>query len=133
MGSVRTPHAKTAKAASETDGMKLRRLRFELALESGECRGDISSERLQQAAEAAGADLLFVLPHAGGGVAAVIRLRGAMDERFLLVRSVDGDFTISAETEIDAGLLGFARASANVLDRVKADRKICRHLAHAGA
>ena len=51
--------------------------------------------------------------------------------QFLQVRTSDGGFVVSAEAEIDADLLGFARASIDVLERLRDDRSVLAPLAAA--
>jgi len=118
--------------APDADGRKLRRLQFELALELGDTGELPLAETLRQAAEDAGGDLLFVLPAPDGdGMAAVVRLDDDGKDCFLGVRTAEVGFAVSDETEIDATLLGFARASVDVLERLKADRTVLEPLADA--
>jgi len=116
---------------SEADRRKLRRLQFELALELGDTGEKPLADTLRQAADTVGGDLLFVLPAPNGeGMAAVVRLPddGGRDS-LVGVKTADFGFAVSDETEIDANLLGFARASIDVLERLKADRSIFEPLA----
>jgi hypothetical protein len=130
---VMKTHANGAdQATADADGRKLRRLQFELALELGDTGALPLAETLRQAADDAGGDLLFVLPAPDGdGMAAVVRLSDDGKDCFLGIRTADVGFAISDEAEIDADLLGFARASVDVLERLKADRTVLEPLAAA--
>jgi hypothetical protein len=115
----------------EADRRKLRRLQFELALELGDTGDKPLTETLRQAADAVGGDLLFVLPAPNGdGMAAVVRLPDDGGADCLIgVRTAEVGFSVSDEKEIDADLLGFARASIDVLERLRVDRSILEPLA----
>ncbi len=118
-------------ANPEADRRKLRRLQFELALELGDTGEKPLAETLRQAAVTVGGDLLFVLPAPNGdGMAAVVRLPDdGRPDCLVGVRTAEVGFAVSDETEIDASLLGFARASIDVLERLKADRNTFEPLA----
>jgi hypothetical protein len=117
-----------------SDGRGLQRLHFELALEMSAVDERPPKETLAHAAQSAGADLLFVLPAPrGNGVTAVIRLVDEGTDYFLQVGSVDSGFAVSDEAAMDQTLLGLARASVDVLQRMSADRSIREPLAAAGA
>ena len=119
--------------AVEDDGRRLKRLEFEMALEMGEAGGQPFAEALQRAADIAGAEILFVLPAAEGtGATGLLRLTEDGRSRFVQVRSGDAELVILEEEAIDADLLGFARASVDVLERLRADRRVIAPLA-AGA
>ena len=126
-------HANGAgETSADADGRKLRRLQFELALELGDTGELPLAETLRQAASDAGGDLLFVLPAPDGdGMAAVVRLDDDGKDCFLGVRTAEVGFAVSDEADIDANLLGFARASVDVLERLKADRTVLEPLAGA--
>ena len=115
----------------EADAGKLQRMQFELALELGDTGEVAAGDLLRQAAEAVGGDIVFLLPGPDGkGMSAVVRMPGVDGkDSFLQVRKADTGFSVSDEAEIDPGLLGFARASVDVLERLRADRKILDPLA----
>jgi hypothetical protein len=80
------------------------------------------AETLNYAALSAGAEVVFLLPDLGGNnINAVVRL--ADDERdcFLQVRSADSGFAVIDETEMEATLIGLARALVDVMRRLSAD------------
>ena len=110
----------------------LRRLQFELALDLSIPGGRPVREVLARAAETACVDLLLVLPMPNGqGVTAVVRLTEEGSDVFLQVKTVDGGFAVIDEAEMDRALLGLARASVDVLQRMSADRAIREPLAAA--
>jgi hypothetical protein len=114
------------------DGRGLQRLQFELALDMSATDGRPPRETLAHAAQSAGADLLFVLPAPrGNGMTAVIRLVDEGVDHFLQVGSAESGFAISDEAAMDQTLLGLARASVDVLQRMSADRGIREPLAAA--
>jgi hypothetical protein len=121
--------------AKAGDSRALKRLEFEMALEIGDTVNRSLTEAVRKAAEAAGGDLVFVLPALGpnGGPVeqAVVRLVEDGSTQFVQVRGSDGGFVVSAEAEIDAGFLGFARASIDVLERLREDRSVLAPLAAA--
>lgn len=103
-------------------GKSLKRLELEMALKVGEATGRSPADKLRKAAAIVGGDLLFVLPAKDApGTTGVIRLQEDGDDRFIQVRIDDSAFAIAEEPEIDADYLGFARASLNVLERLRAD------------
>ena len=121
---------RVAGPAVEDDAHRLQRLEFEMALEIGEAGGRSFYESLQSAADVAGGEILFVLPAAGGkGATGLLRLMRDGKGRFVQVRTGDAGFTILEDEAIDAGLLGFARASIDVLERLRADRAVIAPLA----
>ena len=96
-----------------------------MALELGGAGDRPFAEMVEQAAEAAGVDLLFVLPAPDGrGNAAIVRLMEDGQSRFLQVRREGSALAVSEEPDIDAGLLVFARASIDVLERLRDDRRV---------
>ena len=124
--------AKTSGPPAGDDGRRLKRLEFEMALEFGDAGGLPFPEILQKAAEIAGGEILFVLPAtAEKGATGLIRVMENGQSRFIQVRAVDTGFVISENAEIDADLLGFARASIDVLERLRADRSVVGPLASA--
>jgi hypothetical protein len=128
MNSAENPDGRGIRA----DGRGLQRLQFELALDMSSTDGRPPKETLAHAAQSAGADLLFVLPaRRGKGVTAVIRLVDEGVDHFLEVGSVESGFAISDEAAMDQTLLGLARASVDVLQRMSADRSIREFLAAA--
>jgi hypothetical protein len=107
------------------DLRRLRRVEFEMVLETGDAGGKPFAESLQKAAAVAGGEVLFVLPAAGGvGATGLLRLVEEGASCFVQVRAAEIGFIISEEAEIDADLLGFARASIDVLERLRADRRV---------
>jgi hypothetical protein len=121
-----------ARAAPPADGRSLKRLEFEMALELAHTGDRPHEELLRQAATTAGADLLFVLPAPdGSGVTSVVRLVENGGDRLLQVRTADDGFAISEEGEMDPEALSFARASIDVLERLKADGQVLEPLAAA--
>lgn len=110
-------------AANEDGGLK--RLEFEMALKIGDTIGLGPAERLRKAAMTVGGDLLFVLPAKDAvGTTGAVRLVENGSSRFILARISEGGFAILEESDIDADLLGFARASLDVLERLRADRQV---------
>ena len=119
-------------ATVSVDGRSLQRLQFELALDMSATDGRPPKETLAHAAQSAGADLLFVLPAPRGkGMTAVIRLVDEGVDHFLQVGSGESGFAIFDETDMDRTLLGLARASVDVLQRMSSDRSIREYLAAA--
>jgi hypothetical protein len=115
-----------------SDARGLQRLHFELALEMSAVDERPPRETLAHAAQSAGADLLFVLPAPrGDGLTAVIRLVDEGVDHFLQVGSAESGFAVSDEAAMDQTLLGLARASVDVLQRMSADRSIREPLAAA--
>ena len=123
---------KTNGGAAADDGQRLKRIEFEMALELGEAGGRPFAESLQKAADAAGGEVLFMLPTADGvGATGLLRLVDNGSSRFVQVRTGGDGFIISEEADIDANLLGFARASIDVLERLRADRSVLAPLSSA--
>jgi hypothetical protein len=87
---------------------------------------------LKSAADTAGADLLLVLPTPEGRISAVLRFKEDEGESFLQVATTDSGFEVREETDMNEPLLGLARASADVLERMSRDRAIREPLAAAG-
>jgi hypothetical protein len=126
-GSRSKPAPRTEAPASS--GRTLARLEFEMALDLvGDVRNRQWADVVRQAANAAGGDLALVLPFLdeAGKVAeqAVVRLMDEGQSRFFQIRPSGGSYAIADEGEIAADLLGFARASIDVLERLKADQSI---------
>jgi hypothetical protein len=114
------------------DGGRLKRLEFEMALELGDAGGRPFAESLQKAADAAGGEILFMLPTADGvGATGLLRLVDNGASRLVQVRTGKAGLVISEEPDIDADLLGFARASIDVLERLRADRSVLAPLLSA--
>jgi hypothetical protein len=123
---------KTDGSTAVDDGGRLKRLEFEMALELGDAGGRPFAESLQKAADAAGGEILFMLPTADGvGATGLLRLVDNGDSRLVQVRTGKAGLVISEEPDIDADLLGFARASIDVLERLRADRSVIAPLVSA--
>jgi hypothetical protein len=117
--------------APAKDGLTLARLDFELALEIGDPQRPLA-EIARRAAEGAGGDLLLVLPGLDDqGGTAVVRFAENGGSRFVQVRRIEDGYVLSEDSEIDAHLLGFARASLDVLERLKADERVLAPLTSA--
>jgi hypothetical protein len=102
----------------------VKRLDLDMALKIGEIAGRSAEEKLRRAAMITGGDLLFVLPAKdGSGATAVMRLLEHGNNRFIEVRINGAAFTIAEEADIDPDLLGFARASLDVLERLRTARE----------
>src|SRR5687767_9123838 len=107
----------------------LKRLEFEMALEIGGTGGRPMGDRLRDAAAAAGGDLLFRLPaSAGSGETAVIRFAERDGDRLIEVRTWQENYAISEETDMGPEMLSFARASIDVLERLRSDRQVLEPL-----
>jgi hypothetical protein len=140
MGAMMNPTEKPAAApqngvASQNGvtGRGLRRLQFELALDLSLPGGRPVQETLASAAETAGVDLLFVLPAANGhAMTGVVRVSEEGTDSFLQVKPADGGFVVADEAEMDKAVLGLARTSLDVLQRMSADSAIREPLAAAG-
>jgi hypothetical protein len=107
-----------------------RRLDLELALDAASAGRRLTAEALREAADSAGADVVFALPGPDGtGVVAALRL--VDDGRALLLRvaSTVRGYSIADETEMEPHLLSLARASVEVLERMGTDRSIRKRLA----
>lgn len=114
-----------ARLRRESDSRRLGRLQFELQLELSDTDKRSVEERLRWAADKAESDLLFVLPAPDGtGTTAVIRFKGEGEDRLLQIRATDAGFDFTEEADIDPVIRGFARSSIDVLERLKADKKI---------
>lgn len=108
---------------SETGTRKLMRLHFELALELGVAGRRPLRETLDTAVATAGCDIALQLPtRDAAAVLTVVRLREAGRDAYLQIRVTETGFDVADEADIDADLLGFARASIDVLERLKAGR-----------
>jgi hypothetical protein len=59
----------------------------------------------------------------GKGTTAVVRFKEDGEDRLLQIRATDAGFDFTEEAKIDPVIRGFARASIDVLERLKADRK----------
>jgi hypothetical protein len=106
------------------DGLTLSRLDFELALEIGDPDRPLA-DVVRQAAESAGGDLLFVLPSpSGNGDTAVVRFAENDGSRFVQVRRSAEGYVLSEGAQIDSHILGFARASLDLFERLKADERV---------
>lgn len=117
--------AKKMRNSSAPAGRSLGRLEFEMGLEIADSGEQPLSETVRQAAQTAGGDLVFMLPAANGqGVTAMVRLVEDGRGYFLQVRRADAGFAISEEGDIDADLIGFARASIAVLEQLRADPSV---------
>ena len=124
--------------AANNNGVALPRLEFEMALEIVGPNEKNWREIVRDAAEAAGGDLLFVLPYAetpntddeGSSVDAspiehaMIRLVEDGKSRLLLVRAGAAGFHLVEEDAIEGGLARFARASIDVLQRLGSDKRV---------
>jgi hypothetical protein len=106
------------------DGLTLARLEFELALGIGDPDRPLA-EVARQAAAGAGGDLLFVLPSTNGsGDTAMVRFAENGGSRFVQIRKDADGYVLSEDTEIETHLLGFARASLDVFQQLKADKRV---------
>jgi hypothetical protein len=113
------------------DALTPARLEFELALETGDPDRPLA-EIARQAAEGAGGDLLLVLPGLDDrGDTAVVRFAENDGSRFVQVRKCEEGYVLSEDSEIEAPLLGLARASLDVMERLRADERVLAPL-HAG-
>jgi hypothetical protein len=73
-----------------------------------------------------------MLPTADGvGATGLLRLVDNGASRLVQVRTGKAGLVISEEPDIDADLLGFARASIDVLERLRADRSVLAPLLSA--
>lgn len=121
-------HAEASSPAKLEPASK--RLQFELFLELGDSRRPFA-EAVRRAASSAGGELLFALPAPDGNEAAIVRLPEDGADCFVQVRPGDTGFVLRQDGEIDADILGFARASVDVLERLKADQRFLEPLAAA--
>jgi hypothetical protein len=109
----------------------LKRLEFEMALELG-LPGETLAEGVRRAAEATGGELVFVLPAPDGRARAVVRFVEDRRTVFVEVRpDENGVQHVVADEDIDGAVLGFARASIDVMERLRADTKVVAPLAAA--
>jgi hypothetical protein len=119
-----------ANAAAAAPPAGMRRLELELALDAATAGRRLTGQALREAADSAGADLLFALPGPRGeGVTAALRLRQDGVPALVQVVSTEAGYLLVAEGDMDPGLLGLAQASADVLERMSADSAIRTHLA----
>lgn len=106
------------------------RLDFEMALQVADIGSKPLAEMVGQAADAAGCDLLFVLPSPdGAGITAMVHIPDCEGSCFLQVRTTEQGLLVVEETDISPDLLRFARASVNVLRRLRADQDVAGSLA----
>ena len=125
-------HAKVAETALASGISRLQRLQFELALDLSATGERPVPETLKRAAEATGADMVYMLPAPGGiGTMAVVRFLSEGRDCFLQAQSTESGFTVADEAEMDSAFLGLARASVDVLRRLSQDETIRQHLASA--
>jgi hypothetical protein len=118
--------------APRTGSQSLQRLQLEMALESRNTGKRPLAELLADAADAAGADLLIVLPGPNGaGMTAVLRLKEDAIDSFLQVRATESGFFVAEQPEMDQDLLRLARASVDVLGRMADDGNIREPIAAA--
>lgn len=126
------PSEKPNGTALHGDGHGLQRLQFELALDMSATDGRPPTETLAHAAQSAGVELLFVLPSPNGkDVTAIVRLVDEGIDYFLQVGSTPAGFAVEDEADMDKTLLGLARASVDVLQRMSSDHNIREQLAAA--
>jgi hypothetical protein len=108
--------------AKSTD---LARLQLERALRLADAGESPLADKIAEAANAAGADLLFLLPAPDGeGMSAIVRFGGAGADHFLQIRTGEAGMTISKDEEIDPDLLRLARTSLDVLQRISTDPEV---------
>lgn len=122
--------------APASSGRTLARLEFEMALDLvGDVRNRQWADVVRQAANAAGGDLALVLPFLDqdGKVAeqAVVRLVEDGQPRFFQVQAAAAGHAIVEENQMDAALLGFARSSVELMERLKADERVIAPTASA--
>jgi hypothetical protein len=108
----------------------VRRLELQLALDAASAGRRLTAQALREAAESAGADLVFSLPgQKGEGVAAVLRLRQDGEQVLVQVVSTEIGYILSEGAEMDPALLALARSSVEVLERMSADKGVRSRLA----
>ena len=104
------------------------RLEFEMALEIADIGNTQWTDVVRQAARSVNGDFLFVLPvpTKDGTVSdhAFVRLKDTGSSRIVSVWPQDGFLAIRDEADIDAQVLGFARASVDVFERMRADERL---------
>ena len=123
-------NSRTKPGVAGSQPASLKRLEFEMALELSGSAGLPLAETVRNAADSAGGELLFVLPAPDGkGDAAMVRLVEDGRSRFVQVRPAGSGFALVEEPEINAELLGFARASIDVFERLREDGRIVAPLA----
>lgn len=119
-------------AKPQADAADLPRMQLELALELADSGDSPLADKIAQAAENAGADLLFMLPTPdGNGMSAVVRVDDEGDDRFLQIRTAEAGMVVCEDEEMDPYLLRLARASVDVLRRIGDDDTIRAPLAAA--
>jgi hypothetical protein len=107
----------------------MRRLQFELALDLGG-GGRPLADSLKDAAASVGADVLFVLPGSSGAAATgVVRLKHEGRNHFLQVVASGTGVSVLEEPQMDQAVLGLARASVDLFERMSADAAIREPLA----
>jgi hypothetical protein len=125
-------HAKAAETSLASGISRLQRLQFELALDLSATGERPVPETLKRAAEATGADLVFVLPAADGiGTVAVVRFLSEGNDYFLQVLATHDGFAITDQGEMDAAALALARSSVEVMRLMSQDGAIREQLAAA--
>ena len=86
------------------------------------------AEAVREAAQATGGEIIFVLPEPGEDGAprhrAMVRLTDEDAERLIVVAEREGGYDVHEEPDIDEDLLQFARASIEVLERLRADEAV---------
>ena len=107
-------------------------LEFEMALEL--CGGEDRSwtEAVKAAADAAGGDLVFILPatDSDGEVRehAMVRLGEGDGGSLFFVRRAEHRLSVLSEADIDGEVADFGRASIAVLERIRTDERIVEPL-----
>lgn len=109
-------------------GIVLPRMEFEMALDIIEGQDLTWADAVSEAAQATGGDLIFILPDANedGSVRsrAMVRLTEDESERLIIVAEREDGYDVQEEPEIADELLQFARASIEVLERLRADEAV---------
>jgi len=109
-------------SAVETKDGDLNGMQLALALGNADNGVYSLADKIAKAAEAAGAEVLFMLPTAADdGMTAMLRVAGP-PERFLQLRTTGPDMAVAEGDDIDPYLLRLAHASLDVLGRIGADR-----------
>ncbi|MYZ47907.1 hypothetical protein [Propylenella binzhouense] len=101
-------------------------LELEMALEIADTEGRAWTEAVRYAAEAAGGELVFVLPDpaedgSDRSECAIVRLREDDETKLVSIRETDDGFEFRDEAAIDPSLRDFARSSIEVLERLRSD------------